>query len=88
MSTPSGSSGHGYRSPSLTAGRQSGKSLPGGPRSRSRLSADGEIRWGAVQGAVNHADPFEAFYGAPRERGRVLVTEGEEVEVLTRASTR
>ncbi|WP_405829997.1 beta-glucosidase [Streptomyces sp. NBC_00105] len=45
------------------------------------LAVDGRTLWEGVQEMGNEADPFEAFFGAPSERARVTVTEGEPVEV-------
>ncbi|WUL07495.1 glycoside hydrolase family 3 C-terminal domain-containing protein [Streptomyces sp. NBC_00354] len=45
------------------------------------LAVGGETRWEGVQAMGNEADPFEAFFGAPSERARVGLTEGEAVEV-------
>ncbi|MYT21781.1 glycosyl hydrolase [Streptomyces sp. SID7760] len=45
------------------------------------LAVDGETLWDGVQPMGNEADPFEAFFGAPSERCRVALTEGEPVEV-------
>ncbi|AWZ03365.1 MULTISPECIES: glycoside hydrolase family 3 C-terminal domain-containing protein [unclassified Streptomyces] len=45
------------------------------------LAVGGEIRWEGVQSMGNEADPFEAFFGAPNERTRLTLTEGEAVEV-------
>ncbi|MER6999727.1 glycoside hydrolase family 3 C-terminal domain-containing protein [Streptomyces sp. NPDC000410] len=43
-----------------------------------------ELLWEGVQERGGEADPFEAFFGAPVERGRVTLTEGETVEVSLR----
>ncbi|MFD7263691.1 beta-glucosidase [Streptomyces sp. NPDC059874] len=45
------------------------------------LAVGGETVWEGVQEMGNEADPFEAFFGAPSERARVTLTEGEPVEV-------
>ncbi|MFD9409169.1 beta-glucosidase [Streptomyces sp. NPDC059989] len=45
------------------------------------LAVGGETRWHGVQEMGNEADPFEAFFGAPSERARITLTEGEPVEV-------
>ncbi|MEU9164797.1 glycoside hydrolase family 3 C-terminal domain-containing protein [Streptomyces sp. NPDC048424] len=45
------------------------------------LAVDGRTLWEGVQEMGNEADPFEAFFGAPSERARVTLTEGEPVEV-------
>ncbi|MEV7523342.1 glycoside hydrolase family 3 C-terminal domain-containing protein [Streptomyces sp. NPDC091371] len=45
------------------------------------LTVGGETLWEGVQELGSEADPFEAFFGAPSERGRVTLTEGEPVEV-------
>ncbi|MFI8104656.1 beta-glucosidase [Streptomyces sp. NPDC086023] len=45
------------------------------------LTVGGTPLWTGVQEMGDEADPFEAFFGAPSERGRVLLTEGESVEV-------
>ncbi|MGW5850596.1 beta-glucosidase [Streptomyces sp. NPDC055254] len=45
------------------------------------LAVGGETRWEGVQEMGDEADPFEAFLGAPSERARVALTEGEPVEV-------
>ncbi|AVZ72824.1 glycosyl hydrolase [Streptomyces lunaelactis] len=45
------------------------------------LSVGGELLWDGVQEGRNEDDPFEAFFGAPYERGRVDLTKGEPVEV-------
>ncbi|MGW6411458.1 beta-glucosidase [Streptomyces vinaceus] len=45
------------------------------------LAVGGETLWDGVQPMGNEADPFEAFFGAPSERGRVTLTEGRPVEV-------
>ncbi|MCX4778232.1 beta-glucosidase family protein [Streptomyces sp. NBC_01264] len=45
------------------------------------LAVGGEVRWHGVQQMGSEADPFEAFFGAPNERARLTLTEGEAVEV-------
>ncbi|WP_078860934.1 glycoside hydrolase family 3 C-terminal domain-containing protein [Streptomyces sp. NRRL F-2747] len=45
------------------------------------LAVGGETLWDGVQAMGNEADPFEAFFGAPSERGRVELEAGEAVEV-------
>ncbi|AYG83105.1 Thermostable beta-glucosidase B [Streptomyces hundungensis] len=45
------------------------------------LTVDGRVLWEGSQSPRDGADPFEAFFGAPAERGRVHLTEGETVEV-------
>ncbi|MCX5271212.1 beta-glucosidase family protein [Streptomyces virginiae] len=45
------------------------------------LAVGGETLWSGVQEMGNEADPFEAFFGAPNERARLTLTEGEPVEV-------
>ncbi|MBT2478305.1 beta-glucosidase [Streptomyces sp. ISL-94] len=45
------------------------------------LAVGGETLWAGVQEMGNEADPFEAFFGAPSERARTILTEGEPVEV-------
>ncbi|MEV7419489.1 glycoside hydrolase family 3 C-terminal domain-containing protein [Streptomyces sp. NPDC089919] len=45
------------------------------------LTVDGVPLWSGVQGIGAEADPFEAFFGAPSERGRVTLTAGEPVTV-------
>ncbi|MFK0045652.1 beta-glucosidase [Streptomyces sp. NPDC090741] len=45
------------------------------------LAVGGETLWDGVQAMGNEADPFEAFFGAPSERARVTLAEGEAVEV-------
>ncbi|MET9852668.1 glycoside hydrolase family 3 C-terminal domain-containing protein [Streptomyces sp. NPDC006450] len=45
------------------------------------LAVGGEVRWDGVQRMGNEADPFEAFFGAPNERARITLAEGEAVEV-------
>ncbi|MDN3297220.1 glycoside hydrolase family 3 C-terminal domain-containing protein [Streptomyces ficellus] len=45
------------------------------------LTVAGETLYDGVQGMGEEADPFEAFFGAPAERGTVALTEGVPVEV-------
>ncbi|MCX5608107.1 glycoside hydrolase family 3 C-terminal domain-containing protein [Streptomyces sp. NBC_00047] len=45
------------------------------------LAVGGRTLWEGVQEMGNEADPFEAFFGAPSERARIDLTEGEPVEV-------
>ncbi|MER5930744.1 glycoside hydrolase family 3 C-terminal domain-containing protein [Streptomyces sp. NPDC002054] len=45
------------------------------------LSVGGTVLWDGVQQMGNEADPFEAFFGAPSERGRVHLTAAEPTEV-------
>ncbi|MDJ0383905.1 glycoside hydrolase family 3 C-terminal domain-containing protein [Streptomyces sp. G-G2] len=45
------------------------------------LAVGGERVWDGVQHLGNEADPFEAFFGAPSERARITLTEGDAVEV-------
>ncbi|WP_138903214.1 beta-glucosidase family protein [Streptomyces albidochromogenes] len=45
------------------------------------LTVAGEVLYDGVQPLSDAADPFEAFLGAPAERGRVRLTAGEPVEV-------
>ncbi|WP_405814399.1 MULTISPECIES: beta-glucosidase [unclassified Streptomyces] len=45
------------------------------------LAVGGERLWSGVQEMGDEADPFEAFFGAPSERARVTLAEGEPVEV-------
>ncbi|MGW2794711.1 beta-glucosidase [Streptomyces sp. NPDC001251] len=45
------------------------------------LSVGGRALWEGAESMSDAADPFEAFFGAPAERGRVRLTEGEPVEV-------
>ncbi|MFI0979189.1 beta-glucosidase [Streptomyces sp. NPDC021093] len=45
------------------------------------LKVAGETLFDGVQPMSEGADPFEAFFGAPQERGRVTLTEGEPVEI-------
>nr|WP_262004898.1 glycoside hydrolase family 3 C-terminal domain-containing protein [Streptomyces sp. FIT100] len=48
------------------------------------LSVGGEVLWDGVQELGSESDPFEAFFGAPNERGRVALTAGVPVEVSLR----
>ncbi|MEU7277405.1 glycoside hydrolase family 3 C-terminal domain-containing protein [Streptomyces sp. NPDC045431] len=45
------------------------------------LTVAGEVLYDGVQEMSDESDPFEAFFGAPTERGRVTLTEGVPVEV-------
>ncbi|MFD9357847.1 glycoside hydrolase family 3 protein [Streptomyces sp. NPDC060031] len=45
------------------------------------LAVGGQPLWDGVQEMGDEADPFEAFFGAPSERARIALTEGEPVEV-------
>ncbi|WP_308377663.1 glycoside hydrolase family 3 C-terminal domain-containing protein [Streptomyces sp. ISL-98] len=45
------------------------------------LTVGGEVLYDGVQPMSDASDPFEAFFGAPAERGRARLTEGEPVEV-------
>ncbi|MFJ3924183.1 glycoside hydrolase family 3 protein [Streptomyces sp. NPDC090022] len=45
------------------------------------LTVGGARVWEGVQEMGDEADPFEAFFGAPSERGRVALRAGEPVEV-------
>ncbi|MFE2286170.1 beta-glucosidase [Streptomyces sp. NPDC059443] len=45
------------------------------------LAVGGETVWDGVQAMGDEADPFEAFFGAPSERARITLAEGEAVEV-------
>ncbi|MGX1883857.1 beta-glucosidase [Streptomyces sp. NPDC055287] len=45
------------------------------------LTVAGEVLYDGVQPMSDASDPFEAFFGAPAERGRVRLTAGEPVEV-------
>ncbi|MBT2398796.1 beta-glucosidase [Streptomyces sp. ISL-100] len=45
------------------------------------LTVAGEVLYDGVQAMSDASDPFEAFFGAPAERGRVRLTAGEPVEV-------
>ncbi|MFI9823262.1 glycoside hydrolase family 3 protein [Streptomyces sp. NPDC052013] len=49
-----------------------------------RLTVAGEVLFDGEQPLDPEADPFVAFFGAPVERGRVELTEGEPVEVSLR----
>lgn len=42
------------------------------------LAVGGETLWDGVQPMGDEADPFEAFFGAPSERGRVDLAEGRQ----------
>ncbi|OAH09806.1 glycoside hydrolase family 3 protein [Streptomyces jeddahensis] len=46
-----------------------------------RLTVAGEVLFEGAQGLGTESDPFEAFFGAPVERGRAELTAGEPVEV-------
>ncbi|WP_079426635.1 beta-glucosidase family protein [Streptomyces katrae] len=46
-----------------------------------RLAVGGRTLWEGVQEMGAEADPFEAFFGAPSERARAVLTAGEPVEV-------
>ncbi|MEV3861336.1 glycoside hydrolase family 3 C-terminal domain-containing protein [Streptomyces sp. NPDC050095] len=48
------------------------------------LTVDGTVLYDGVQPMGDEADPFEAFFGAPLERGRVTLTEGQPIEVSLR----
>ncbi|MCB5164866.1 glycoside hydrolase family 3 C-terminal domain-containing protein [Streptomyces bambusae] len=48
------------------------------------LSVGGTPLWAGVQQMGDEADPFEAFFGAPTERGRATLTAGEPVDVSLR----
>ncbi|GGT92835.1 glycoside hydrolase family 3 protein [Streptomyces violascens] len=48
------------------------------------LTVDGRLLWDGTQSMRDGADPFEAFFGAPAERGRAHLTEGVPVEVSLR----
>ncbi|MEU1331395.1 glycoside hydrolase family 3 C-terminal domain-containing protein [Streptomyces sp. NPDC005865] len=48
------------------------------------LTVDGETLYDDVQRMESGADPFEAFFGAPVERGKVTLTAGRTVEVSLR----
>ncbi|MGW1865268.1 glycoside hydrolase family 3 protein [Streptomyces mauvecolor] len=48
------------------------------------LTVDGRPLWDGTQSMRDGADPFEAFFGAPAERGRAQLTEGVPVEVSLR----
>nr|WP_258024650.1 glycoside hydrolase family 3 C-terminal domain-containing protein [Streptomyces bambusae] len=45
------------------------------------LAVDGQVVWEGVQEMGGEDDPFEAFFGAPSERGRVALAAGRPVEV-------
>ncbi|MFG2296955.1 glycoside hydrolase family 3 C-terminal domain-containing protein [Streptomyces sp. NPDC048603] len=45
------------------------------------LTVDGTAVWEGVQQMGEEADPFEAFFGAPSERGRVTLEAGRPVRV-------
>ncbi|MFI0236268.1 beta-glucosidase [Streptomyces sp. NPDC016845] len=45
------------------------------------LTVDGTVLYDGVQAMGDESDPFEAFFGAPLERGKAALTEGEPVEV-------
>ncbi|MFJ9035987.1 beta-glucosidase [Streptomyces sp. NPDC102406] len=45
------------------------------------LTVDGTVLYDGVQEMGDESDPFEAFFGAPLERGKVTLTEGEPVDV-------
>ncbi|MGW2339937.1 beta-glucosidase [Streptomyces sp. NPDC001661] len=45
------------------------------------LTVDGTVLYEGVQAMGAESDPFEAFFGAPVERGKVTLTEGRPVEV-------
>ncbi|MFJ6697610.1 beta-glucosidase [Streptomyces sp. NPDC091272] len=45
------------------------------------MTVDGETYYDGFQGAGENADPFEAFFGAPQERGRAQLAQGEPVTV-------
>ncbi|MEU6392051.1 glycoside hydrolase family 3 C-terminal domain-containing protein [Streptomyces sp. NPDC046939] len=45
------------------------------------LTVDGTVLYDGVQAMGDESDPFEAFFGAPLERGKVTLTEGQPVEV-------
>ncbi|GAA3371077.1 glycoside hydrolase family 3 C-terminal domain-containing protein [Streptomyces sannanensis] len=48
------------------------------------LTVGGEVLFDGVRQLGAEADPFEAFFGSPIERGRVVLTEGEPVQVSLR----
>jgi beta-glucosidase len=48
------------------------------------LTVDGRLLWDGTQSMRDGADPFEAFFGAPAERGRAHLAEGVPVEVSLR----
>ncbi|ATL27490.1 glycoside hydrolase family 3 protein [Streptomyces formicae] len=45
------------------------------------LTVGGEVLYDGVQEMDSDADPFEAFFGSPVERGKVTLTAGEPVEI-------
>lgn len=45
------------------------------------LTVGGEVLWDGAQPMGDESDPFAAFFGAPTDRGRVRLTEGEPVAV-------
>ncbi|WP_306320782.1 MULTISPECIES: beta-glucosidase [unclassified Streptomyces] len=45
------------------------------------LTVDGTVLYEGVQAMGPESDPFEAFFGAPAERGTVSLTEGQPVSV-------
>ncbi|WP_353942387.1 glycoside hydrolase family 3 C-terminal domain-containing protein [Streptomyces sp. HUAS MG91] len=45
------------------------------------LTVDGTVLYDGVQSMGTESDPFEAIFGAPRERGKVTLTAGRPVEV-------
>lgn len=45
------------------------------------LTVDGQVLYDGTQAMGDESDPFEAFIGAPLERGKVALTEGEPVRV-------
>ncbi|MEV1019003.1 glycoside hydrolase family 3 C-terminal domain-containing protein [Streptomyces sp. NPDC050264] len=45
------------------------------------LTVDGTVLYDGVQAMGDESDPFEAFVGAPLERGKATLTAGEPVEV-------
>ncbi|WP_438294038.1 glycoside hydrolase family 3 protein [Streptomyces sp. HUAS TT7] len=48
------------------------------------LCVGGRLLWDGTQSMSSASDPFEAFFGAPAERGRAQLAEGEPVEVSLR----
>ncbi|MGW2812280.1 glycoside hydrolase family 3 protein [Streptomyces sp. NPDC001415] len=48
------------------------------------LTVGGRLLWDGTQSMSSASDPFEAFFGAPAERGRARLTEGVPVEVSLR----
>ncbi|MEU3895066.1 glycoside hydrolase family 3 C-terminal domain-containing protein [Streptomyces sp. NPDC045251] len=46
-----------------------------------RLTVAGQVLFDGEEALDPEADPFEAFFGAPAERGTLALTEGEPVEV-------